>query len=177
MTSAIRLATSWLLRAPGRSLIRILVLGASVALLGGMLLFVGNSLRTVAGSAVRTVPLDLQGPVSSYDQARTVAAEVGRQSGGPQASAAATAPWGGGEHQGANGLTSSGPGAVLAVAPDYAAHIHTFRYLQGALAPGAVVLDQQMASTLQAHIGDHVTLKPPGGRPHTYLVSGVALIT
>ena len=66
---------------------------------------------------------------------------------------------------------------MLAVPPDYAAHIHTFRYLQGALAPGAVVLDQQMASTLQAHIGDHVTLKPPGGPPHSYPVSGVALMT
>ena len=53
MTSAIRLSVSWLVRAPGRSLIRLLVLAASVALLGGMLLFVGNSLRTVAGSAVR----------------------------------------------------------------------------------------------------------------------------
>jgi len=53
MISAVRLAVSGLLRAPGRTLIRILVLTASVALLGGMLLFVGNSLRTVAGSAVR----------------------------------------------------------------------------------------------------------------------------
>ena len=131
MTSAVRLALSGLLRAPGRSLIRILVLGASVALLGGMLLFVGNSLRTVAGSAVRSVPLDLQGPVSSYDQARTVAAEVSHQSGVLQASPAATAPLAGGEHQGVNGLTSSGPGAVLAVPPGYAAHIHTFRSLQG----------------------------------------------
>ena len=100
MTSAVRLAVSGLLRAPGRSLIRILVLAASVALLGGMLLFVGNSLRTVAGSAVRSVPLDLQGPVSSYGQARTVAGEVARQSGVLQASAAATAPLTGAEHQG-----------------------------------------------------------------------------
>jgi putative ABC transport system permease protein len=178
MTSAVRLAVSWLLRAPGRSLIRVLVLAASVALLGGMLLFVGNSLRTVAGSAVRSVPLDLQGPVSSYDQARVVAGEVARQSGVLQASPAATAPLTGSEHRGPNGLTSSGPGAVLAVPLDYGAHIHTFRLLQGALRPGAVVLDQQMAATLQAHIGDRVTLKAHGGgRPQTYPVSGVALVT
>src|SRR6202043_1966855 len=113
MNSAVRLAVSWLLRAPGRSLIRIFVLSASVALLGGMLLFVGNSLRTVAGSAVRSVPLDLQGPGSSYTEARSVAGEVARQSGVLQASAVASAPLTGAEHQGAAGLTSSGAGAVL----------------------------------------------------------------
>jgi putative ABC transport system permease protein len=178
VNSAARLAVSWLLRAPGRSLIRVLVLGASVALLGGMLLFVGNSLRTVAGSAVRSVPLDLQGPVSSYGEARTVAGEVARQKGVLQASATATAPLSGGEHRGPTGLTSSGAGAVLAVPLDYGAHIHTFRLLQGALRPGAVVLDQQMAATLQAHIGDGVTLRAPGGGVlHTYPVSGVALVT
>ncbi|HWY90580.1 MAG TPA: hypothetical protein VNY31_07895, partial [Solirubrobacteraceae bacterium] len=178
MNSAVRLAISWLVRAPGRSLIRILVLGASVALLGGMLLFVGNSLRTVAGSAVRSVPLDLQGPVSSYGEARTVAGVVARQSGVLQASAVASAPLTGGEHQGPNGLTSSGAGAVLAVPLDYSAHTHTFRLLQGALRPGAVMLDQQMAATLQAHIGDRVTLRAPGGGPpRSYPVSGVALVT
>lgn len=173
-----RLAVSWLLRAPGRSLIRVLVLAASVALLGGMLLFVGNSLRTVAGSAVRSVPLDLQGPVPSYDQARAVAGRVARQRGVLQSSPAATAPLSGAEHQGPNGLTSSGAGAVLAVPLDYGANIHTFRYLQGALRPGAVVLDQQMAAILQAHIGDRVTLKVSGGgTSQTYPVSGVALVT
>jgi putative ABC transport system permease protein len=178
MTSAMRLAVSWLLRAPGRSSIRILVLAASVALLGGMLLFVSNSLRTVAGSAVRGVPLDLQGPVSSYDQARAVAGEVAGQSGVLQASPTATAPLTGSEHRGPNGLTSSGAGAVLAVPLNYGAHIHTFRFLQGALRPGAVVLDQQMAATLQAHIGDRVTLNAAGGGPpRIYPVSGVALVT
>jgi putative ABC transport system permease protein len=178
MSSALRLAVSWLLRAPGRSLIRILVLGASVALLGGMLLFVGNSLRTVAGSAVRSVPLDLQGPVSSYGQARAVAGEVSRQRGVLQASAVATAPMSGAEHRARSGLTSSGAGAVLAVPLDYGAGIHTFRFLEGSLRPGAVVLDQQMAATLQAQIGDRVTLRAPGGGPpRSYPVSGVALVS
>jgi putative ABC transport system permease protein len=178
MTSAARLAVSWLLRAPGRSLIRVLVLAASVALLGGMLLFVGNSLRTVAASAVHRVPLDLQGPVSSYAQARSVAAEVAGQKGVAQASATATAPLSGAEHSGPGGLTSSGAGGVLGVPLDYASHIHTYRFLQGSLRPGAVVLDQQMAATLQAHIGDRITLRASAhGQPHSYPVSGIALIT
>jgi putative ABC transport system permease protein len=178
MRSIVRLAVSWLVRAPGRTTIRVLVLAASVALLGGMLLFVGNSLRTVAGSAVRAVPLDFQGPVPSYAQARAVAGEVARRSGVLQASSAATAPLTGAEHSGPSGLTSSGAGAVLAVPLDYGAHIHTFRFLNGALRPGAVVLDQQMAATLQAQIGDRVTLNAPGGGPpQTYPVSGVALVT
>jgi putative ABC transport system permease protein len=176
--SAARLAVSSLLRAPGRSLIRVLVLAASVALLGGMLLFVGNSLRTVAGSAIRSVPLDLQGPVSSEAQARSLAGEVARQRGVLQASPAATAPLSGAEHLGTGGLTSSGAGAVLAVPLGYGAHIHTFRFLQGSLRPGAVVLDQQMAATLQAHIGDRVTLHAPGLKASlSYPVSGVALVT
>ena len=178
MTSAARLAVSWLARSPGRSLMRLLVLAASVALLGGMLLFVGNSLLTVAGSAVRSVPLDLQGPVSTYAQARSVATDVARQPGVQQASAVATAPLAGAEHTGSGGVTSSGAGAVLAVPSRYQEHIHTFRFLQGGLRPGAVVLDQQMAATLQAHIGDRVILKAPGGgAPRSYPVSGVALIT
>ncbi len=178
MIVALRLAVSGLMRAPGRSLIRVLVLTAAVALLGGMLLFVGNSLRTVAGSSVRSVPLDLQAPASSYAEAQSVAAGVARQIGVLQASPAATAPLAGAEHSGPGGLTSSGAGAVLAVPSDYASHIHTFRFLQGALRAGAVVLDQQMAATLQAHIGDRITLKPSGhGRPQTYPVSGVALVT
>jgi putative ABC transport system permease protein len=178
VSSAARLAVSWLLRAPGRSAVRVLVLAAAVALLGGMLLFVGNSLRTVAGSAVRSVPLDLQGPVSSYGHARSVAAEVARQNGVLAALPTATAPLAGSEHQGPAGRTNSGPGGVLAVPLDYGANIHTFRLLRGSLRPGAVVLDQQMAATLQAQIGERVTLFAHGqGQAHTYPVSGVALVT
>ncbi|MBA3808441.1 MAG: ABC transporter permease [Solirubrobacterales bacterium] len=178
MRSVARLAVSWLVRAPARTLIRVLVLAASVALLGGMLLFVGNSLRTVSASAVRSVPLDLQGPVSSYAQAQTLAKEVAAEQGVLQASAAATAPISGAEHESQSGLTSSGPGAILAIPPNYAANIHTFRFLGGTLRAGAVVLDQQMASTLQAHIGDRIALRVSGSKTvHTYPVSGIALIT
>jgi putative ABC transport system permease protein len=178
MGAGVRLAAAGLVRSPGRTALRIVVLSAAVALLGSMLLFVGHSLRTMTGSAVRSVPLDLQGPVASYAQSRAVAAGVASQSGILQASAAATAPFAAASHSGSAGTTSAGSGSILAVAPGYDAHIRTFRLLQGSLRPGAIVLDQQLAATLQAHIGDDVTITPRPGAPGQRLpVSGVALIT
>ena len=178
MSAAIRLSLAGLVRAPGRTAVRVLVLAASVALLGSMLLFVGHSLRTMTGTAIRSVPLDWQGPVASYDQAQAIAGDVARQRGIQQASPAATAPFSGVSHISAAGNTSAGSGAILAVAPGYDRHIHTYRLLQGSLQPGAVVLDQQLAATLQARIGDVVRLTPrPGARPLGFRVSGVGLIT
>jgi putative ABC transport system permease protein len=158
--------------------VRIVVLAAAVALLGAMLLFVGHSLRTMTGSAVRSVPLDWQGPVASYPQARKVAAGVARQPGILQASATATGPFAAAAHSGPAGVTNAGSGSVLAVPSGYLAHIESFRFLRGSLRPGAVVLDQQLAATLQARIGDTVRLTPrPGARPQPFKVSGVALVT
>ena len=37
------------------------------------------------------------------------------------------------------------------------------RLLRGALTPGGVVLDQQLAATLQAQIGDTISLVPAPG--------------
>ena len=68
-----------LARSPLQTAIRILVLAASAALLGAMVLFVGHSLRTMTGSAVRSVPLDWQGPVASATAAKHVARDVGLQ--------------------------------------------------------------------------------------------------
>jgi putative ABC transport system permease protein len=178
VTPVVRLAVTGLLRAPGRTLVRLLVLAAAVALLGGMLLFVGNSLRTVTGGAVRDVALDWQGPVATYAQDRAVAAGVARQPGILQASATATAPLAGAAHQSSAGTTNTGSGAILAVPLDYQRHIHSFRILQGALVPGQVVLDQQMAATLQAHIGDTISLSTrSGAKPQPVKVSGVAIVT
>src|SRR5690242_9172592 len=178
MRAAIRLSIVGLVRAPGRTAVRTLVLAASVALLGAMLLFVGHSLRTMTGSAVRSVPLDWQGPVASYGQAQRVASATARQPGILQASAAATAPFAGVTHLGGGGSTSAGSGALLAVPPGYEAHIRTYRILQGRLSPGAIVLDQQLAATLQARVGDTVRLTPRrGARPIAFRVSGVGLIT
>ena len=173
-----RLAVAGLIRAPGRTLIRLAVLAPAVALLAGMLLFVGNSLRTASASAVKAVPLDWQGPVTSYKQDLSVARAVARQSGIAQASPTATAPFAGASHRGSAGLTTTGSGSLLAVPPGYSHAINSFRFLQGSLKPGQVVLDQQMAATLQAQIGDNVTLTAQkGAKPRAYRVSGVALIT
>lgn len=178
MSASLRLAAAALVRAPLRTLLRIAVLAAAVALLGSMLLFVGHSLRIMAGSAIRSVPLDWQGPVASYQQARSVAAAVAHQPGIDEASPAASAPFAGATHTGPAGTTDAGGGAVLAVAPGYLTHIKTFRLLEGSLRPGGIVLDQQLAATLQAKLGDTVTLTArPGARPERYRVTGVALIT
>jgi putative ABC transport system permease protein len=178
MSAGLRLVSAGLLRSPGRTVIRVLVLAGAVALMGSMLLFIGHSLRTMTGSAVRSVPLDWQGPVGSYGQATEVSAAVARQPGILEASPAATAPFASASHAGSEGTTNAGAGAILAVAPGYQRHIHTFRLLHGRLRPGALVLDQQMAATLQARIGDTVAITPrTGARAQRLPVSGVALIT
>ena len=124
------------------------------------------------------VPVDWQGPVASYAQAKKAVAGMARQPGILQASATATAPFDGARHSGPGGSTSAGHGSVLAVQPHYLAHIKTFRLLQGSLRPGGVVLDQQLAATIQARIGDTVTLTPrPGAPPSPFKVTGVSLVT
>src|SRR5439155_16776333 len=56
--------------------------------------------------------------------------------------------------------------------------IRTFRFLRGALGPGEIAFDQQLAATLQVEPGDMVTLTPRlGVRPRRFRVSGVALVT
>ena len=113
-----RFTLAGIVRAPGRTVVRTVVLAAAVALLGSMLLFIGHSLRTMTGSAIRAVPLDWQGTVSSYKQAQTVAAGVARQPGILQASATATAPFASASHSGPAGLTNGGSGAVSRSRPD-----------------------------------------------------------
>ena len=61
------LAVANLVRMPGRTFVRVLVLAAAVALVGAMILFVGNSLTTMTSSATASVPLDWQGPVASRE--------------------------------------------------------------------------------------------------------------
>src|SRR2546421_638479 len=178
MSALARLALVGLVRAPVRTLVRVLVLAAAVALIGAMILFVGQSLRTMTASATRSVPLDWQGPVGTYSAAARVAAAVARQPDVQQASALATAPFASIVHQAAVGTIRSGSGAVLAVPPGYLDHIHSFRFLRGGLRPGEIVFDQQLAATLQVQPGDTVTFTPrAGARPHRFRVSGIALVT
>jgi putative ABC transport system permease protein len=156
----------------------VLVLAAAVGLLGAMLLFIGSSLRSMAGSAIRSVPLDLQGPVGSYSHATRMAKDVGRQRGVLHAAPAATAPFAGMTHSGPTGVSKTSGGSVLAVPPGYEHHFEVFRFLQGGLRVGQVVLDQQLAATLQARVGDTVSVTPrKGAKPVRLKVSGVALIT
>ena len=81
MRVAAPLAFAELVRAPVKTAVRVLTLAAAVGLLAAMLLFVGHSLGTMTSSAVRGVPLDWQGPVSSAQAATAVASRVGRQAG------------------------------------------------------------------------------------------------
>ena len=176
MSAALQLGLARLRRRPGQTVTQALVLAVAVALLGAMILFIGHSLRTMTAAATRSVPLDLQGPVASYPKARALAARVAAQPDVAQASAVATAPFTGIGHQGPEGATASGSGAVLAVPPGYLAHIHTFRMLRGGLGPRGIVLDQQLAATLRARLGDTVRLHLGGGRTESFRVGGVAIV-
>ncbi|MDX6628214.1 MAG: putative transport system permease protein, partial [Gaiellales bacterium] len=178
MTTTGRLALHNLTHAPGRTVVRVVVLAAAVALLGSMLVFVSHSLRTMTSTATRSVPLAWQGPVDSYQAAQRVATGVAGQPGITAAVPTATAPFAGAEHLAPTGTIRTGSGAILAVPTDYPSRIHTLRILQGSLKPGGVVLDQQLAATLQAAVGDTVTLTPAkGAAPQPFVVSGVALVT
>ena len=178
MTALARLAVVGLVRAPGRAATRLVTLALAVALLAAMLLFIGHSLGTMTRGAVQSVPVDWQGPVSSSTAAKRIAFRVSKQPGVLAAAPVATAPFAGIEHAAAAGSIRSGAGSILAVQPGYLAHFDTLRFLRGSLAPGSVVLDQQLAATLQAQPGDTVSLSPRPGKPPVRLrVSGIALVT
>jgi putative ABC transport system permease protein len=178
VNAALALGIARLRHRPGQTATQVLVLAAAVALLGAMLLFIGHSLRTMTASATRSVPLDLQGPVESYGQAHSLAAGIARQPDIAQASAVATAPFAGVSHRGVAGVTDAGAGAILAVPPGYLQHINAFRFLRGKLRPGEVVLDQQLAATLRAQVGDTVSLRLGAHTPaQKFTVGGVALVS
>lgn len=178
MSPILRLALAGVRRRPAHAATQVVVLAAAVALLGAMILFIGHSLRSMTTSVTRSVPLDLQGPVASAAEAERVASAVGSQRDIAGAAAAATAPFAGIGHEDRAGVTSAGRGYALAVEPGYLRHFSTFRYLRGSLHEGQVVLDQQLAATLQAQVGDRVTLTVAQGHaPRRFTVSGVALVT
>ncbi|MDX6594923.1 MAG: putative transport system permease protein [Solirubrobacterales bacterium] len=178
MSAALQLAVARLRHRPGQTVTQALVLAAAVALLGAMILFIGHSLRTMTASATRSVPLDLQGPVENYGQARKLSAGIARQPDVAQASPVATAPFAGVSHRGGSGVTDAGAGAILAVPPGYLQHIEAFRFLRGGLRPGQIVLDQQLAATLRAGVGDTVNLRLGAhAPPRKFTVGGVALVS
>jgi putative ABC transport system permease protein len=178
VSSVYRLGLARLRRSPTHTATQIIVLAGAVALLGAMILFIGNSMGAMTASTTRSVPLDLQGPVGSYGQASELARMIAAQPNISHAAPAATAPFSGMDHQGPAGITSSGAGAILAVPPSYSRETNTFRFLRGSLLPGEVVLDQQLAATLQATVGDKVSLRIGGKSPaRQFTVGGVALVT
>src|SRR5262245_53994974 len=179
MTVLARLATTELAHAPVRALIRIVTLALAVALLAAMLLFVAHSLRTMTESATRSVPLDWQAPVASRAAAVSAAADVAKQPGVLASAAAATAPFAGVEHISRSvGTIRAGAGSLLAVPLDYTQHFTTFRFLRGSLQPGQIVIDQQLAATLEVQPGDAVKVTVRGSaRPLRFRVGGVALVT
>src|SRR5262249_48614350 len=129
-------------------------------------------------SATRSVPVDLQGPVRSYREARLLASGIARRQDIGSASAAATAPFAGIVHHGPEGVTSAGKGAGLAVPPRYPPSFQTFPLLRGSLRPGEVVLDQQLAATLRARVGDTVAIRSgTAGAPRRFRVGGIVLVT
>jgi putative ABC transport system permease protein len=177
MTTVVPLVAAELIRAPVRTLLRVLALGLAAALLASMLLFIGHSLTTMTTGAVRSVPIDWQGPVSTYTAALRTAHGVAHQPDVAAAAAVATAPFAGIEANKGGGAVHAGAGAFLAVPPGYAASFHGYRLLRGAMRPGAVVLDQQLAATLRAEPGDKISIFPRRGtRPVRLSVSGIALV-
>lgn len=166
-----------LARRPVRSLARVVVLAAAAALVGSMVLFVAHAERTMTGLAVRSVALDWQGPVPGPQAARRVAREVASRPGVARTAPAATGLFSGMSHTAAGATVQAGGGALLAVPPDYLTGFRTFRMLRGSLGGPGVVLDQQLASTLQAQPGDRVTLTLPQLGRRTLRVAGVASVT
>src|SRR5436190_10948824 len=127
-----------------------------------MLLFIGNSLRTASASALRTVPLDWQAPVSSYSRDLAGARAVVRQPGIAEAAPTATAPFASASHSGRAGHINTGSGSILAVPPRYPTPLKTFRALPGTLPPRRTGLDQPLGASPTARTP---TPSPPCPRP------------
>ncbi len=128
--------------------------------------------------AVRSVPLDWQGPVGRYSADRASPAPSPRSQGSSRRLRPRPPRSPGSSIVAPIGTIRSGAGSILAVPPSYLRGIHTFRFLRGSLLPGQVVFDQQLAATLQVQPGDVVKLKVRAGDAYRVAsgVSGVALV-
>ncbi len=149
----------------------------ALGLLASVLVFVTGSLGLMTASAAAKVRLDWQAGVADQPAAASLALRLSRVSGVAQASPAATATFASAEHAVASGTATSGAGSILAVPPDYMGALRPFHLLTGGLDATGVVLSQPLASTLQAQIGDTVSLSLANQSPPVAVrVTGVAVI-
>jgi putative ABC transport system permease protein len=152
-------------------------IAVSLALLASVLMFVTGNLALMTASAAAKVPLDWQAGVADQAAAVSLAGRLSTVSGIAQAAPAATATFASANHQVAAGTASSGAGSILAVPPDYLRALQPFHLLTGSMDPAGVVLSQPLASTLQAQVGDTVTLQVSGQTsPVSLRVSGIAVL-
>ena len=168
---------------PARTLVRVVVLAAAVALLGAMLLFVGHSLRhddrRAPCAACRSTGRDRSAP--TQQAARVSRAESARQPG--------VAAGVGGRDRAVRRRSSTSAerparsaralASILAVPPGLPRPPPHLSLPARALRPGEIVLDQQLAATLQAQLGDTVApdARQARGRRRASASRGIALVT
>jgi putative ABC transport system permease protein len=160
-----------------RSLAQVLAIAAALALLGSILLFVSGNLGLMTRSAAAGVPLDWQAAVPDASTATALAGKLRAVQGVVEAAPAATATITGARHDLSGSVATAGGGSMLAVPVDYLGALRPFHLLTGRLDPSGVVLSQPLASTLQAQVGDTVTLDlAPQLAPQSVRVTGIAVI-
>lgn len=162
---------------PVAAAVQVGAIATALALLASVLIFVSGSLGLMTASAAAKVRLDWQAGAPDQATAESLAGRLSGVRGVVQAAPAATATFAAANHVVAAGTATSGAGSILAVPPDYLRALRPFNLLTGTVDPGGVVLSQPLASTLQAQVGDIVTLMPSAqSSPVPLRVSGIAVI-
>jgi putative ABC transport system permease protein len=160
-----------------RSLAQVLAIAAALALLGSILLFVSGNLGLMTRSAAARVPLDWQAAVPDASTATALADKLRAVRGVVEAAPAATATISGARHDLSGSVATAGGASILAVPENYLGALRPFHLLTGHLDASGVVLSQPLASTLQAQVGDTVTLElAPQLGPQSVRVTGIAVI-
>lgn len=158
-----------------RTLTEVVAIAAALALLASILLFVSGNLSAMTRSAAGRVPLDWQAAVADQSTAQALAQKVAGISGVTEAKPAASATFSGATHQVAGSLATAGAGSILVVPSDYLGQLKPFHLLTGRVDASGVVLSQPLASTLQAQVGDLVSLQlAPQVASAPVLVTGIA---
>ena len=173
--------TAYALRAlrhrPLAAAVQVGAIAASLAMLASVLMFVSGNLGLMTASAASKVRLDWQAGAPDQATAVSLANRLSGVRGVLEAAPAATATFASANHPVPAGTATSGAGSILAVPPDYVRDLRPFHLLTGSLEPGGVVLSQPLASTLQAQVGDTVSLQTSAqSSPVPLRVSGIAVL-